>query len=59
MLQAALQKWQIDKLPGDLYRFSNTMDDDLKKILSAFSLEIVPKLYTREDLRKMKANMEL
>lgn len=58
-MQAALQKWQIDKLPGDLYRFSNTMDDDLKKILSAFSLEIVPKLYTREDLRKMKANMEL
>ena len=59
MLQAALQKWQIDKLPGDLYRFSNTMDDDLKKILSAFSLEIVPKLYTRGDLRKMKANMAL
>ncbi len=59
MLQAALQKWQIDKLPGDLYRFSNTMDDDLKKILSAFSLEIVPKLYIRGDLRKMKANMAL
>lgn len=58
-VQSALQKWQIDKLPGDLYRFNNTMDDDLKKILSAFSLDIVPKLYTRGDLRKMKADMDL
>lgn len=53
-VQTALQKWQIDKLPGDIYRFSNTTDDDLKRILSAFSINIIPKLYTRGDLRKIK-----
>lgn len=58
-VQAALQKWQIDKLPGDLYRFSNTMDDDLKRILTAFSLQIAPKLYTRGELRSMKSDIQL
>ena len=53
-VQRALQKWQIDKLPGDIYRFNNTTDDDLKRILSAFSINIMPKLYTRGDLRKIK-----
>ena len=53
-VQTALQKWQIDKLPGDIYRFNNTTDDDLKRILSAFSINIMPKLYTRGDLRKIK-----
>ena len=50
-VQAALQKWQIDKMPGDFYRFNNTMNDDLRKILAAFSLNIAPKLYNRGDLR--------
>lgn len=58
-VQAALQKWQIDKLPGDLYRFHNTMDGDLKQILTAFSLDIAPKLYNRGDLRILKAGIEL
>ena len=57
--QTALQKWQIDKLPGDIYRFSNTTDDDLKRILSAFSINIIPKLYTRGDLRKIKTEIKL
>ena len=58
-VQTALQKWQIDKLPGDIYRFSNTTDDDLKRILSAFSINIMPKLYTRGDLRKIKTEIKL
>ena len=58
-VQTALQKWQIDKLPGDIYRFSNTTDDDLKRILSAFSINIIPKLYTRGDLRKIKTEIKL
>ena len=52
-VHTALQSWQIDKLPGDVYRFKNTTDDDLKRILSAFSINIIPKLYTRGDLRKI------
>ena len=58
-VQTALQKWQIDKLPGDIYRFSNTTDDDLKRILSSFSINIIPKLYTRGDLRKIKTEIKL
>ena len=58
-VQTALQKWQIDKLPGDVYRFNNTTDDDLKRILSAFSINIMPKLYTRGDLRKIKTEIKL
>ena len=58
-VQTALQKWQIDKLPGDIYRFNNTTDDDLKRILSAFSINIMPKLYTRGDLRKIKTEIKL
>ena len=58
-VQTALQKWQIDKLPGDIYRCSNTTDDDLKRILSAFSINIIPKLYTRGDLRKIKTEIKL
>ena len=58
-VQTALQKWQIDKLPGDVYRFNNTTDDDLKRILSAFSINIIPKLYTRGDLRKIKTEIKL
>lgn len=58
-VQTALQKWQIDKLPGEVYRFNNTTDGDLKRILSAFSINIVPKLYTRGDLRKIKTEIKL
>ena len=58
-VQTALQKWQIDKFPGDVYRFNNTTDYDLKRILSAFSINIIPKLYTRGDLRKIKTAIKL
>lgn len=58
-VQSALQKWQIEKLPGDLYRFCNTQDADLKRILTAFSIEIPKKLYTRGELRKLKAEIKL
>ncbi len=44
-IQTALNKWKVDKLPGDLYRFMDTDDPDLLLILQAFSIEIPPKLY--------------
>ena len=58
-VQAALQKWQIDKFPGELYRFNNTTDEDLEKILSAFALTIKSKLYTRGDLQNLKSEIVL
>lgn len=35
-IQAALNKWNVDLLPGDLYRFMDVDDPDLKQILEAF-----------------------
>ena len=35
-IQTALNKWKVDTLPGDLYRFMDVDDPDLKLILDAF-----------------------
>ena len=58
-VQKALQRWRIEKLPGEYYRFCNTNDDDLKKLLEAFGIDITPKLYTRGELRKIKSGISL
>lgn len=39
-IQAALNKWTIDKLPGDYYRFNYIDDPDLKLILDSFNISI-------------------
>ena len=56
-IQRALNKWQVDLLPGDLYRFSGTTDPDLKLILDAFNITISPKFYRRAELRGIKTNL--
>lgn len=58
-VQAALQKWQIEKLPNDLYRFCNVQDEDVKKLLDAFSIDIPLKLYTRGEIRKIKTKIKV
>lgn len=57
-IQKALLKWQVDLLPGDLYRFQNTADSDLRLILDAFGIKIPPKFYRRAELREIKTNLE-
>jgi transposase len=57
-IQRALNKWQVDLMPQDLYRFLNTDDADLKLILDAFSIKISPKFYRRSDLREIKTNIK-
>ena len=57
-VQRALNKWQVDLLPGDYYRFMNTDDPDLKLILDAFNIEIPAKFYRRADLRQIKTNIK-
>lgn len=57
-IQKALLKWQVDLLPGDLYRFQNTADPDLRLILDAFGIKIPPKFYRRAELREIKTNLE-
>jgi len=57
-IQQALLKWQVDLMPGDLYRFMNVNDSDLKIILDAFDIKIPPKYYRRAELKQIKTNMK-
>lgn len=58
-IQQALNKWQVDMLPGDLYRFMNTDDKDLAMILRAFKADIPLKLFRRAELRSIKTGIEV
>lgn len=58
-IQAALNKWTVDKLPGDYYRFNNLDDPDLKTILDAFGIDIPLKLYRRSELKQIKTKIEM
>lgn len=53
-IQAALNKWKVDLLPGDLYRFMDADDPDLRLILDAFGISLPPKLYRRAELKHIK-----
>ena len=57
-IQEALNKWTIEMLPGDLYRFNNIDDPDLKMILDAFEINIPLKLYRRQELRSIKKTIK-
>jgi transposase len=58
-IQQALGKWKVDKLPGDLYRFMDADDPDLKLILDAFGIKIPPKLYRRAELKSIKTGLKI
>lgn len=58
-IQTALNKWTIDKLPGDYYRFNNLDDPDLKLILDSFGINIPLKLFRRADLRHFKTDIKI
>ena len=56
-IQNALNKWQVEMLPGDLYKFMNTDDPDLKLILDAFGIAVPPKFNRRAELKQMKTSI--
>lgn len=58
-IQKALNKWKVDLLPGDLYRFMNVEDPDLKMILDAFDIKIPAKLYRRAELKTIKTDIKI
>lgn len=58
-IQTALNKWKVDTLPSDLYRFMDIDDPDLALILKTFHIEIPPKLYRRADLKSIKTGIEV
>ena len=45
-------------LPGDLYRFCDTDENDVALVLAAFGIHIEPRLYTRGELRKLKSSIK-
>ncbi|MCR5693815.1 MAG: hypothetical protein K6G89_02450 [Clostridia bacterium] len=49
-IQNALNKWKVDILPGDHYRFMDANDPGFERILKAFEIGIRPKLYRRSEL---------
>lgn len=58
-IQAALNKWKVDLLPGDLYRFMDADDPDLRLILDAFRIHLPAKLYRRAELKHIKTEIEI
>lgn len=55
----ALNKWTIDKMNEEYFRFNNINDEDLSIILKAFGISIPAKLYKPADLRKIKVGIKL
>lgn len=55
----ALNKWTIDRMNDEYFRFNNINDDDLSIILKAFNINIPAKLYKRSELRNIKVNIKL
>lgn len=58
-IQDALNKWQVDLMPNELYRFMNIEDEDLKIILKAFDINIPKKLFTFGELKNIKTNIKV
>lgn len=58
-IQAALNKWKVDLLHGDLYRFMNANDPDLKLILDVFGISLSTKLYRHAELKQSKTGINV
>ena len=58
-IQAALNKWTVEKIGEVYYRFSGIDDEDLKLILDSFGINIPKKLYKLAELKGMKTDIEL
>ena len=51
----ALAGWQVIEFPGEYYQVQKSKGDDIFAILKAFGMELKPQLYTRGEIREMKA----
>ena len=51
----ALAGWQVVEFPGEYYQVQKSKGDDIFAILKAFGMELKPQLYTRGEIREMKA----
>jgi len=58
-VQDALNKWQVDKMPSEYYRFLNVETPDLKLILDAFDINLPVKLFRRAELKQVKTGINI
>jgi transposase len=58
-IQVALNKWMVDKMPNDYYRFTNIDNPDLKLILDSFNINIPYKMFQRGELKKIKTGIKI
>lgn len=58
-IQVALNKWTVELLANDYYRFNNLDNPDLKLILDAFGIQIPTKLYKLGELRSLKSKIKI
>ncbi|MBP3379770.1 MAG: IS1634 family transposase [Ruminococcus sp.] len=58
-IQKALNKWKVELLADDLYRFIDLDDQDLKLILDSFDIRIPAKLFRKTDLKSQIRNINL
>lgn len=58
-IQKALNKWKVELLADDLYRFTDLDDPDLKLILDSFGIKIPVKLFRKTDLKSQINNINM
>lgn len=58
-IQRALNKWKVELLADDLYRFIDTDDPDLKLILDSFGITIPIKLFRKTELKSQIRNINM
>lgn len=58
-IQKALNKWKVELLANDLYRFTDLDDLDLKLILDSFDIRIPAKLFRKTDLKSQIRNINV
>ena len=58
-IQAALNKWKLEKVGDVYYRFCDTDDPDLSLILDSFGISIPRKCFKISEVKQLKAKMEM
>ena len=58
-LTQALNAWTVSLYTDNMYRFNNIDSGDLKLILDAFNINILPDLYSKADLKQLKSKINI
>ncbi|WP_289772432.1 IS1634 family transposase [Bacteroides acidifaciens] len=58
-IQKALNKWKVELLADDLYRFTDLDDSDLNLILNSFGITIPTQLFRKTDLKSQIRNINV